>query len=210
MTIAPPRLPQLLLSALGARPEFRDAMLGDMAEEYYMRAELQGEHAAHAWYIDEALRATPHLMRDGLKNLGFGGIAHVIGAGLKAYAPIVAINAIFAGDPTVFTAIMVFPLVKLLARSITTPNAATTLVVGSAVSVLGGYFAARFGRRAPLLSSAALGVFWTAINSAALLVMMERMPQFGVPAWYNVLGPAIILAGTALGGILRITRAERA
>jgi len=198
MIATPPRLPQLLLSALGARPEFRAAVLGDMAEEYYMRLETQGKYAAHAWYVDEAYRTAPHLILDGMKNLGIRGIAHVVGAGLKAYASIAVI------------AIALFPFVMLLPHGITQPGASTTFVTGLPVTLLGGYLAARFGRRAPLLSSAALGVFWATINAAALLVALERMPGLGMPAWYHVAAPALILAGTALGGIFQIARRRSA
>jgi hypothetical protein len=160
MIAAPPRVPQLLLSALGARGEFRDAVLGDMAEEYYMRLEIQGENAAHAWYLDQAYRAAPHLIRDGLKNLGAGGIAHLVGAALKAYASIFAIAAV------------VLPLVMLLPHDVMRPSAITTFALGLPITLLGGYLAARFGRRAPLLSSIALGVLWATINAAGLLFVL--------------------------------------
>jgi hypothetical protein len=194
MIVAPPRLPQLLLSALGARAEFRDAVLGDMAEEYYMRAEMQGEYAAHAWYLDQAYRAAPHLILDGLKNLGAGGIAHLAGAALKAYASIFAIAAV------------VLPLVMLLPHDVMRPSAITTFALGLPITLLGGYLAARFGRRAPLVSSIALGVLWATINAAGLLFVLARMPQFGVPSWYNIVAPTFLLAGTTLGGGFRIAR----
>jgi len=200
MNAAPPRLPQLLLSALGARAEFREALLGDMAEEYYMRVEVQGEHAAHAWYVDEAYRAVPHLIRDGVKNLGLGGVAHVMGAAFKAYASIALI------------AVILLPLVKLLPHSVM--GAAMNIVVSAMGTVAGGYLAARFGRRAPLLSSAALGASWATVYTAALLFVLEILPRLGAQAWYNFpstanvvfAGPAIILVGTVLGGIFQIAR----
>jgi hypothetical protein len=194
MIVAPPRLPQLLLSALGAQAEFRDAVLGDMAEEYYMRQEMQGEHAARAWYVGQAYRAIPCLIRDGVRHLGVGGIAHVLAAVLKAYASIVII------------AVILFPLGTLLPHSVMTSAAVTTLVVGLALSVLGGNLAARFGRPAPLLSSVALGGFWMMLSTAALIVVLDRTPRSTVPTWYIFAGPAIVLGGTALGGIFRIAR----
>jgi hypothetical protein len=194
MIAAPPRVPQLLLSALGARAEFRDAVLGDMAEEYYMRLEIQGKNAARAWYLDQACRAAPHLILDGVKNLGVGGIAHVVGAALKAYASIVLLG------------LALYPLVMLLPRDIMKPGAITTFALGLPITLLGGYLAARFGRRAPLLSSVALGAFWATVNAAALLFVLSRMPRLGMPTWYNFAVPAFLLAGTTLGGVFRIAR----
>jgi hypothetical protein len=194
MIDGPPRLPLCILSALGARAEFRDAVLGDIAEEYHVRAGMQGGHAARAWYVREACRAVPCLIRDGVRHLGVGGIAHVITAALKAYASIVVVG------------VVLFPLAKLLRHSTIMPVAVTAVVVGLTVSLLGGYLAARFGRRAPLLSSVALGVFWAVVYAAALLVLLERVTQLAVPTWYNIAGPAIILTGTALGGICRVAR----
>src|SRR5262249_54716955 len=133
----------------------------------------------------------PHLILDGLKN---GGIAHVVGAVLKAYASLVVL------------AVALFPLVLLLPHDIVRPGALTTFALGLPMTLLGGYLAARFGRRAPLLSSVALGAFWAAVNAAALLLVLVRVPQFGVPTWYNFAAPALLLAGTTLGGIYRIVR----
>ena len=194
MIAAPPRLPQLLLSALGARAEFRDGVLGDLAEEYYMRAEMQGAHAARAWYVDQAWRAAPHLFADGGRNLGGGGVAHVAMAVVKAYACLAAVAAIL------------FPLMTLLPHGITTFGYATTFVVGPALSLAGGYLAARFGRRAPLLSAAALGVFWATLYTVGLLVVSTRVSRADVPTWYAAAGLVIILVGTAFGGILRVAR----
>ena len=42
----PPKTAEPLLEALGAEPEFRDALLGDLTEELAIRAAYDGERAA--------------------------------------------------------------------------------------------------------------------------------------------------------------------
>lgn len=63
-----PRI-EALLSSLGARPTYRDAVLGDLAEEFAMRATEQGTPAAKRWYRREALRTAPHLLLDWGRHL---------------------------------------------------------------------------------------------------------------------------------------------
>jgi hypothetical protein len=57
-----------LLHAIGADPEFADAVLGDLAEEHALRAARDGDVAARAWYVREALRSAPHLIRSALRH----------------------------------------------------------------------------------------------------------------------------------------------
>jgi hypothetical protein len=60
---------EALLASLGARAPYRDAVLGDLAEEHARRAESEGERAAARWYRREALRAAPHLLLDWARQL---------------------------------------------------------------------------------------------------------------------------------------------
>jgi hypothetical protein len=60
----PPKTAERLLEALGAEPEFREALLGDLAEELAIRAAYEGERAARRWYWGAALRVAPHLLRN--------------------------------------------------------------------------------------------------------------------------------------------------
>jgi len=194
MTTSPPRLPQLVLSALGARIEIRDAVLGDLAEEYVAHLEIRGERAARIWYAREALRAIPYLTRDAMRHLGIGGIAHVVVAALKAYASIVIVLLIL------------FPLAKPLLHGLAQPRPGTAIVIALTTTILGGYLAARFGRRAPLVSSVTLGAFWTVMFTAGLFVVLERYAHVNTPPWCAFAGPAIIVAGTSLGGVFCVAR----
>ncbi|HEU4565169.1 MAG TPA: permease prefix domain 2-containing transporter [Gemmatimonadaceae bacterium] len=59
---------EALLRAIGAEPAFAEAVLGDLAEEYALRASRDGEAAARWWYAREALRSTPHLIRSAARH----------------------------------------------------------------------------------------------------------------------------------------------
>jgi hypothetical protein len=68
---APPTnasLLERLLHAIGADPQFADAVLGDLAEEHTLRAARDGDVAARAWYVREVLRSAPHLIRSALRH----------------------------------------------------------------------------------------------------------------------------------------------
>jgi hypothetical protein len=67
--IAPPITVERLLEALGTKTDFRDGLLGDLAEEFALRAEREGAPATRRWYYRESIRATPHLLRDWARGL---------------------------------------------------------------------------------------------------------------------------------------------
>ena len=60
-TTSPPAV-ERMLQALGADPAFAESVLGDLTEEYAMRAARDGRSAARLWYVREALRSAPHLV----------------------------------------------------------------------------------------------------------------------------------------------------
>ncbi len=55
-----------LLIVLGADPEFVAAVLGDLAEEYAIRAGRDGRLVARLWYAREAMRSAPHVVRSAI------------------------------------------------------------------------------------------------------------------------------------------------
>jgi hypothetical protein len=61
-------LSERLLSGLGADPEFIEAVLGDLAEEYAERRERDGVGVARAWYAREWLRTAPHIVRSAIRH----------------------------------------------------------------------------------------------------------------------------------------------
>jgi hypothetical protein len=66
-----------LLASLGADPGFAEDVLGDLAEEYTLRAARDGALAARCWYLREALRSAPHLVRHAVRHLSPGGRARL-------------------------------------------------------------------------------------------------------------------------------------
>lgn len=67
--ITPPRFTERLLMSLGAEPRYREAVLGDLAEEFTIRVEEQGVGVARRWYRREALRTAPHLLANWARQL---------------------------------------------------------------------------------------------------------------------------------------------
>jgi hypothetical protein len=59
-----------VLHAIGATPEFADAVLGDLAEERARVAAERGVVAARWWYVCEAMRAVPHLAWNAVRHGG--------------------------------------------------------------------------------------------------------------------------------------------
>jgi hypothetical protein len=93
----PPRTPrkaELLLEALGARSDFRDALLGDLAEEHAVRAERDGAAAARRWYYREAIRAAPYLLRDWSRHLRARDVAHLAGIALTSLVFVEVLGAL--------------------------------------------------------------------------------------------------------------------
>lgn len=62
--LAPPRSAERALEALGADPDFCEAVIGDLAEEFAIRAAWDGPVVARRWYFRESLRVAPHLLRN--------------------------------------------------------------------------------------------------------------------------------------------------
>ena len=101
-TASPPAVDRAL-QAIGADPSFAEAVLGDLSEEFAMRAERDGWGAARWWYVREAARSTPHLLRSALRSASPARrarwAAYVAGSVALAAAAIVLVMAASAGPP---------------------------------------------------------------------------------------------------------------
>lgn len=195
--IAPPRRAELLLEALGAETGFRDALLGDLAEEFAARLQRNGVRAARRWYYREAIRATPHLLRVWWRRLRLRDVGNLAGVVLTSY---------------VFLALLL-GLVLITARSVAMAlgfgqnsdpfmaNGWLVPLVGLLLSIVagivGGYIAAWLDERAPLANAFALGVAWScaAVSMGAILGT--------TPVWYRVSAALAVLVCAVLGGIHR-------
>lgn len=189
-----PRRAERLLETLGADTEFRDAVLGDLAEEYEIRVRWDGAKLAGRWYYAEAVRVVPFLLRDWLRNVRWKHVGHFAKAVLWASLvlsvvdfPVRAVLSllvphVMSGTLPVF---LMAPLMLLW-----------TLVDGG----LAGYVAARVGRRAPVQSAMLVAVFWASL--------MIGSGWSSVPRWFLAANVTMMLAATVAGGVLRAIRAD--
>jgi hypothetical protein len=193
----PPRTTELLLESLGATPRFREPLLGDLAEEFTARVEREGRGPARRWYYREALRAAPHLLRDGLRELRARDVRHIAGVVFASYCFVIML-AFFAS--MVAGAIMgTWQIAPARFAQPGDPLFYVGYVFGFACVVTGGVIAAWLDERTPLVSALALGVLWASANVVGM--MMARGPDVG---WLRVAAPLGILMGAAFGGVLRV------
>lgn len=205
--ITPPRLIERILEALGAEPSFRDSVLGDLAEEFASRAEQDGVADARRWYRAEAARALPHLVSSGWHRARRRGLGHLVGIFLTAYTGAAIIELMVAG--IVFGALRTFGFLPANLRMVVTSPVwlEASLVVGVLSATLGGYLAAYLESEAPLFTAFAFGVAWSSLEAAGLAIT-DHNGHF--PIWYRLAVQAVILAGTTLGGVVRVKHILRA
>jgi len=195
---APPRLAEVLLESLGAPTDFRDALLGDLAEEFALRADRDGVGAARRWYYRESVRATPHLLRGWLRSLHARDLTHLAGVVLSSYVFLLMLSGFLAA--TVRSVMVVFDVPPHV-RPVT-PDDPLLLAVGLSLGVvgamMGGYIAAWLYGRAPLIGALALGVAWSCVD----LLAFALGPR--APVWYPFAVLLVVLVGTTTGGILHL------
>lgn len=168
----------------------REAMLGDLIEEYALRAESTSPSAASHWFWSQACRSVPAMVGSWLRTgdwLVSAGIAMsvYIAMGILKFAADWTIAKLVAPEQT--TAVVLAPIVFL-----------TTTAVGGCV-------AARIRRGATILL--ALSVMITVV-----VLIDLKVCTIPVPWWYQfgflALGPLTVLITPAVFGVLR-PRVER-
>ena len=157
----------------------REALLGDLHEEYALRAGSASASTAARWYWGQACRSIPPLMWSSARNgRWLFTLAVAIGAyvliGLLEFAVTKGIAVLLGPDRNVLTFVSV--------------------IVGLSTMVLGGYLAAwTGGRGAPRTLAAMLLI---------AVVVLTMTTSGGQPSWYGVAflvgGPSAALAGGAL------------
>lgn len=196
--IAPPRIAESLLEGLGADQEFRDAVIGDLAEEFAIRVAYDGVETARHWYYGEVIRTAPHLLRNWAWRLRPREVARVAGVVLSSYVTVAMIGALIGKIAMSVGA--AFGVTLTLDRlPLTNPiMLAAALALGLLPSTLGGYVAAWFDSKSPLISALALGAVWA---SAALVA---GAIDTAFPMWYKLGVLFVLPIGTTLGGMLRV------
>ena len=201
--IAPPRTVERLLEGLSANIAFRDGVLGDLAEEFALRAEREGAAAARRWYYRESIRTAPHLIRNWARSLRTSEVAHLANVVLAAYVLTTLVGvfvAMVAGSIMIALGIS-SPILIPSTGGRLAPVVGLTL--GTSAALLGGYIAAWLDNITPLVSAFVLGVIW---SSAGTLV--SAFVGASEPAWFRVCASLVIVTGTTIGGILHV-RATR-
>ncbi len=153
----------------------REPLMGDLAEEYALRANTASVSAALKWYMRQICASAPTLLFVSLMQAAW--IA-TLGVALLAY--------IVAG------------LVELIVnRAISSSSAVSYSPLGLVITfpmvVLIGYFAARFRRRAAIVLAAMMLVAVT---------LMTVWTTENTPPWYRIayffVGPVAAFIGSAL------------
>jgi hypothetical protein len=195
-----PRRAERFLEALGASPEFGDAVIGDLAEEYALREAWDGPRDARRWYHRECWRVAPYLMRDWWRNLRGRDVRSMARALALAsiasfFVDRVTHFALFdvlerAGFPSFGTSALVWMFL-------------TVQTVNFSLGAFGGYVAARLKRDAPIPAAIAFGGLWLVFGLMYIAAM--EYGSFGVIA-ISAVNLSVVFAGTLFGGVLGASR----
>ncbi len=207
-TIGPPRWAERLLEAAGANADFRDPVLGDLTEEFAIRAAYDGERDARRWYVHETFRTLPHFLRDWATSLRGGDAAYFAGVVGRSYVGV----ALAGGLLTLVTSGVLaalgidlgaarFPASNGFLRHLGLPGLFTVVTL---CAVFGGNVAARLGRRAPLASATALGVFWASLGLLGAVVVAAMGLPHQAPLSWTIGEPVLVIGGAMVGGVLRV------
>lgn len=205
----PPRYPQAILESLGADPEVRDSVIGDLNQEFAERVERFGDRAARLWYYREAVQAMPHLARNWLAGAQFKDARRLLNvAGLVYVLTMMTQTLIWftamtiwiqtreaLGLPTQAPQWLVLPLALLLTWSL---------------PVVAGYAAASLEASRPLIAAIAAGIAWASFVLVANLILLISLgpPPTGltVPVVFRVVSVLMVVFGSFVGGSIRVWR----
>ena len=208
--IAPPPRAEALLEALGAEHGYRDAVIGDLAEEFQARAERDGERAARWWYYGEAVRSVPTLARSWGRSLRGKDLAHLAGLALTAFVLSRALVGFIVGMAYVVAQRTGVATGAEGASGVVCLITALKFVLVFADTLVAGFIAAWLHERAPLTSAFALGALWSLLGVGVLVALWSvgllptgtryTLVQVGM----SLGGMAFTVLGTTLGGVLRV------
>jgi hypothetical protein len=194
--VHPPRAAQAILESLGATPEFRDPIIGDMAQEFADRTGRFGEQAARLWYYREVFRTAPYFVRNWwalVSGTELRQLLNVVG-----YAYILTVLAEF-----VVAMVIWFPMAAAGMHKDPIAGAITLSVLAVISPIFAGFAAASLHRKAPIIASAAFGL---AILTVALgvIAMKSFLPQGPVPEWFRLAAATTGSLGAVYGGMIRV------
>lgn len=188
---SPPAFASWFLDSVVPVP-YREALLGDLIEEYTLRAESASPLTASRWFWSQACRSVPSVVWSSLRS---GGWLISMSIAMGVYIAMGMLK--FAADLTIS---------KLLA-----PEQATYVVLAPVVflttSAIGGCVASRIRRGAT--------IFLALIVMITVAVLIDlKICTIPVPWWYQfgflTLGPLSVLMAPAIVGAFVAGDAEPA
>ena len=200
----PPRGAELLAAAFLPDRAQREAMLGDLAEEYHLVASQQSVRAADRWYLSQVTRSLVPLTILALRADGAAGpLRFVINvmAGLVAVAILVPLSFSLAGWSAALASggeyidgVLAFGQSPYVVYS-------WWLLTCVITGIGAGYSLKRVGGNSGSASAIALGVLCIPLSAITLAV-----DSSGAPVWHEVALTAVILPAIACGTFLRVRR----
>lgn len=204
----PPRTAEVLLHGLGADTEFRNDVLGDMAEEFAQRVQLDGDRTARRWYYKESLRVAPYLLRDWLRGGGAKDAAQVVVISSTAMIMIELLLMLTLNGTAMGLGVPRHTYLRILAALPGSFWIPAGMLAWTAVDgFCAGYIAASLGKRAPIPNALALAATWTGV--VGTLNFLLKGPPIPIPLAFRVLNLAALGGGMIAGGVLRVIRLGR-
>jgi hypothetical protein len=190
----PPALAEYAIAALVADPALREAVLGDLAEEFADRCARDGAARARSWYREQVVRSAPAFVAACWRRAPVGHrrtrplLTGVVGGYLALL--VLHLAAQFAAGVLLTPAGVADPAWAFVACS---------LVTGTGCALLGGYVAARAHPEAPLAAALTLALGCVALAATGMLVNGGA-----APLWYwGGLQLLLFPLGACGGGLVR-------
>lgn len=199
-----PRRVERILASLGASDDLRQDVLGDLREEFAIRAQWDGSAAARRWYYRESLRVAPHLLRDWWNRLGWRDVFRLTVVIVWSAIAIVALQRLERAFVGKLAGWLGVPMQRVLAFGFDLSEDQIILLWNAFIALATGYFAASLSPRTRVPNALATATFWVVFISMAWLRYPNRFP-----IWFNVMNLSACFFGIALGGLLRAVRSER-
>jgi hypothetical protein len=200
----PPRIAERVLESLIADDYLRDAVIGDLTEEFAGRVEWDGVSEARRWYYAHAIRTAPFLLRLWLRHASRADVSRVLGVVVTAYMGLLMIAAAVGAIGMSILNVFDVPAFDLEGRILAGDPVVFLVMLGFGMmnSVLGGFLAAWIDDRKPLISAVAFGSLWAVVQ-----IVLPMISGVG-PYWYRALIPAVLIAGAFSGGVMRVLKAK--
>jgi hypothetical protein len=184
--LIPPRRAEFFAAALVADPELRDAVLGDLSEEYARVAQAGSTKSANAWYWSQLFRSAVPLSAMAVAHGGWVGWIRLVFATLLSYAFLVVlvIQTNQRLPHIIGLGLWRFPSEPLIADVF--------------CAVAAGFVASLIGGRSPLAAAMALGSMCVGISLGLLANGGD-----GSSGWYQVGLSLIVFPSVMAGALIR-------